>query len=256
MDDARFEPSHEHVLGAWIRDPERVPPPPGVEARRLKVYADLFYRNVEGLMASAFPVIRRTLDEAAWHALVHDFLREHPSRTPLFTELARELLRYLETRAGQGRGDSPWLQELAHYEWVELALQISEARQPADVPDPRLDPLDARPHLSPLAWPLAYGWPVHRIGPGNVPDAPPAQPTLLLVRRMADGSVAFSELSPLAFRLLQRIEEDPGRTGREHLLALAGEAGTTDAAAFMAQGAGMLEALLGDGTLVAHEPAY
>lgn len=251
-----MDPVPAHVrLGTWIRDPESATPPDGIEPRRLKVYADLFYRNVEGLLASAFPVIRRTLGDAAWHGLVRGFLREHPARTPLFAEVAREMLRYLELRVGQDRGDPPWLPELAHYEWVELALQVSDATAGDIAHDPGGDLLAQAPALSPLAWPLAYLWPVHRIGPDHLPDTPGAVPTLLLVRRLADGEVAFSQLSPLAFRLLQRIQDEPARSGLEHLQALAAEAAAPDAAAFVAEGARMLEAWREDGTLLGvHAP--
>lgn len=239
----------QHALAAWIRDPRGHPPPPGVEPRRLQVYAELFHRNVSGLLAATFPVIRATLGDEAWQALVRDFLREHPTHTPLFTELPRELLRYLDTRAQHSRGDPPWLGELAHYEWVELALQVSEARNDDTPHDPHGDLLAGVPLLSPLAWPLGYAWPVHRIGPGHVPDAPPSRPTLLLVRRDADGAVRFDELSPLAFRLLHMIEEAPMRSGLDHLQALAGEASADDPAAFVKAGARMLALLRANGTL-------
>lgn len=235
------------ALGAWIRDPEGMAPPPGIEPRRLKIYADLFYNGIEGMLAQAFPVIRGTLGDAAWHALVRDFMREHPARTPLFTELARELMRYLEARADAGRDDPPWLPELAHYEWIEMALQISEAR-PDDVPhDPRGDLLAGAPVLSPLAQPLAYAWPVHRIGPGV--DVEP-ELTLLLVRRRDDGGIDFSALSPLAFRLLQMVEESTDVPGRRLLEALAAEAAAPDVDAFVGQGAAMLDAFRTDGTLL------
>lgn len=238
----------QRALSAHIRDPH-APPPDGIEERRLRIYRELFFNNVEGVLAGNFPVIRRTLGDDAWPALVRAFVREHPSRTPLFTELAREFLRYLETREAHGMPDPPWLRELAHYEWIELALQISEARL-EDVPhEPRGDLLAGVPVLSPLAWPLAYAWPVHRIGPDFALDAPPATPTLLLVQRLPDGSVRFSELSPLAYRLLARIEEAPGLDGRAQLQALAGEAGADDVDAFIAQGAQMLERFRSDGVL-------
>lgn len=247
--DLEAEHDVQDALGAYIRDPGSNPAPAGIEPRRLKVYADLFYNNIQSLLASGFPVVRRTLGDDAWHALVRDFMREHQARTPLFTELAREFLRYLEDRGGS-RADPPWLQELAHYEWVELALQISEARI-QDVPhDPAADLMGSRPVLSPLAWPLAYAWPVHRIGPDAAPESPGTVPCLLLVRRAADGSIAFSELSPLTFRLLQRIEEAPGCTGEAHLRALADEAGASDISTFLSEGARMLESLRADGTLL------
>jgi hypothetical protein len=244
------DPPQHHVLGAYIRDPVANPAPRGVEDRRLKVYADLFYRNVEGLLASAFPVVRRILGDDAWHALVRDFLREHPARTPLFAEVSRELLRYLEAREASGRDDPPWLRELAHYELVELALQVSDADPQATPHAPDADLLAGAPVLSPLAWPLAYAWPVHRLGPGYAPAAPPAQPTLLLVRRDAAGDVVFVELSALAFRLLQRIEDEPDRTGLAHLQALALEACAPDTEAFVSQGAALLASLRADGTLL------
>ncbi len=253
MADSDTRQAH-HVLGAWIRDPEANPPPTGVDARRLRVYADLFYRNIEGLLSSGFPVIRQTLGDADWHALVRGFLREHASQTPLFAEVARELLRYLDARADAGHADPPWLRELAHYEWVELALQVSDASLRSLEFDPSADLLTSSPVLSPLAWPLAYRWPVHRIAPGHVPDAVPALPTLLLVRRDANGTVAFVELSPLTFRLLQRIEEAPGASGAAHLAALAAEACAPDVAAFVDEGARMLAALRADGTLLGGRP--
>lgn len=239
----------QRALTAHIRDPHS-PPPDGIEDRRLRVYRELFFNNVEGVLAGNFPVLQRTLGDAVWHALVRGFVREHPSRTPLFTELAREFLRYLEMRSERGQADPPWLGELAHYEWVELALQISEARTDDVSHNPDGNLLDTRPALSPLAWPLAYAWPVHRIGPGSVPDAPPAVPTLLLVQRAADGSARFSELSPLAYRLLARIEEFPALDGRAQLHALAREAGADDAETFIARGAAMLEQFRRDGVLL------
>lgn len=239
-----------NVLGAHIRDPDAHPAPAGIEDRRLRIYRELFFNNIEGILAGNFPVIRQILDGERWTALVRDFFREHPSHTPLFTELAREFLRYVEARAAQRRGDAPWLVELAHYEWVELALQISEAR-PSDVQhDPEGDLLDGVPVLSPLAWPLAYLWPVQCLGPDFLPDEPPAAPTLLLVQRAADGSVRFHELSPMTFRLLERIEEAPALTGREQLRALAHEAGGEADDIFIEAGRTMLEQLRSDAVVL------
>lgn len=237
-------------LAAHVRDPASEAPPPGIEDRRLQVYRELFINSVLGLLGSNFPVLRRILGDEAWPVLVREFYREHRCATPLFPELPREFLQYLQARAEAGRGDPPWWLELAHYEWVELALDLSEETD-ADVPhDPDGDLLEGVPAASPLAWPLAYAWPVHQLAPGRVPDAPPASPTLLLVRRNADFSVRFHSLSPLTFRLLQRLSEQPALSGREHLRALAAEAGAPDPAAFEAEGTRMLDQLRHDGVLL------
>lgn len=225
-------------LAAHLRDPDHAAPPPGLEDRRLQVYRDLFFNSLEGLLAGNFPVIRKILDGGRWQALVRDFYREHRCATPIFPELPREFLQYLQQR-GVRPGDSPWLLELAHYEWVELALDLSDA---APAPhDAAGDLLAGRPLLSPLAWPLAYAWPVHRISPAYQPSEPPAQPTFLLVQRGPDLRVRFNELTALSFRLLQRLADEPALTGREQLLALANEAGAPEAEAFLAQGLAMLE---------------
>src|SRR5690606_20077820 len=113
----------QDAFAAHIRHPEGHPPPAGIDPDRMRVYRELFFNNVARLLAGNFPVIRRIHGER-WQALVRDFYRGHGCRTPLFPEIPREFLRWLA--AGQGR--QPWLAELAHYEWVELALQVSEAR--------------------------------------------------------------------------------------------------------------------------------
>lgn len=240
----------QRALAEHIRDPANIPAPEGIEPRRLQIYRDVFFNNVQSLLAGNFPVIRRIFDDAAWTSLLRDFYREHPARTPLFTELPREFLHYLDTRAERGQPDPAWLRELAHYEWVELALQLHETT-PADVAhDPAGDLLSGRPMLSPLAWPLAYQWPVHQLGPDYLPDLAPAHPTLLLVLRRTDGQVDFQALSPLTYRLLERLETFPALTGRAQLEALAGEASAPDLASFVQQGATTLLQLRDDGVLI------
>lgn len=239
--------TQQFELTRHLRDPQGAPPPSGIEDRRLAIYRDLLFNNIQGLLAGNFPVIRQLLGDARWPELVRDFYRDHRCQTPLFPEIAREFLRYLEARPTL---DPPFLVELAHYEWIELALQISDASIDDTGIDRAGDLLADAPMLSPLAWPLAYRWPVHRLGPQFQPATLPDAPTLLLVRRETDGTVRFSELSPLAFRLLQRLGEAPALTGREQLTAIAGEAGTTDLDAFIEQGRILLEQMRGSGVIL------
>lgn len=235
------------ALAAHVRDPDAHPGPPGIEARRLKIYSDLVYNNLDSLLAGNFPVIRKTVGDADWQTLVRGFLSRHHSRTPLFTELGREFIAFLESDAGIDPG-RPWLAELAHYEWVELGLQLSEAGLPPH--DTNGDLLDGVPLLSPLAWPLAYRWPVHRIGPTHQPVEPESDPTLVLLRREPDGRVHFSLLSPLLFRLLELVGAGTGERGRTLLERLAVEAGQSDADAFIGQAGPMLLRLRDEGVLL------
>lgn len=202
--------TQQFTLARHLRDPVANPPPPGIEARRLKVYQELFYGAIEGLLAGSFPVLRRTLGDQRWHARVRDFYAHYRSQTPLFTEVAEAFIDYL-----QGiEPDAPWQLELAHYEWIEAQLYLSDAEDPPHDPDGDL--LDGEPLLSCVARVLAYRWPVERIGPEYQPGEAPAQPTLLLVYRDADLQVRFARLAPLAWQLLVGL---PG-SGRERLRAL------------------------------------
>lgn len=241
-----------------VRDPG-TNPPPGIEERRLRVYRSLFLDSMGGLLAGNFPVIRRTLPDAAWQGLVREFYAGHRCTTPLFTEVGGEFVEWLATR--DPPAGPPWLPELAHYEWIELALQVSDAETAAPCGSRHAGEAfreGLRRHggshdlrLSPLARPLAYAWPVHRIGPDWQPLEPPATPTLLLVRRDAAGDVGFSELSPLVFRLLQLLEtSEPPWTAERLLATLAGEAGERGNAAFLEAGNAMLERLLDEGTVL------
>lgn len=241
----------QFAFAAHLRDPAAHPAPLGIENRRLAVYRDLFFNNIEGLLAGNFPVIRKTLDDEAWRTLVRAFYARHRSRTPLFAEIGREFIRFLEARAEQDAGDPPWLAEMAHYEWVELALQISDEPRPGCDADG--DPLEGIPVLSPQAWALAYRWPVPRIGPDFRPDTPPDTPTLLLVRRDARGDVRFAEISPLVYRLLQILDAGTA-TGRQALETLAAEARVADPADFVEQGAAMLRRMREEGTILGTRP--
>lgn len=228
------------TLARHVRDPGTHPGPPGIESRRLRIYSDLVYNNLDGLLASTFPVIRTTLGDVDWQALVRRFLANHVSHTPLFTELGRELVSFLEGDPGIDP-QRPWLAELAHYEWAELALQLSDAAMPPH--DTAGDLIDGVPLLSPFAWPLAYRWPVSRVGPDFQPSASPAEPTLVLLRREADGRIHFSALSPLLFRLLELVGANADATGRMLLRQLADEAGHADFDAFLSEARPMLQRL-------------
>jgi uncharacterized protein len=242
----------QYALARHLRDPAANPAPAGIEDRRLEVYRELFYNGIESLLAGNFPVIRRTLADARWHALVRAFYAGHRCRTPLFTGVGREFIDFLEARETAGGGDPLWLAELAHYEWVELALQISQARAPGAPTDEVADTalLASQPRISPLAWPLAYRWPVHRIGPSFQPEVPPPAPTLLLVRRDPQGQVHFSELSPPAWRLLELLGDDAHRSADQVLRQLAGEAAADDVDEFVAQGTKMLRRLRDEDVLL------
>ncbi len=237
-------------FAAHLRDPAQHAAPGHIPDARMQVYRELYFNNIQSLLAANFPVIKRTLGDARWLPRVRAFCRDHRAHTPLFTEIGQEFIHFLD--AAPDDAGTPWLLELAHYEWMELALQISDTPLPAH--DPHGDVVDGTPLCSPWCRALAYQWPVHRIGPDHQPSQMPPQPTLLLARRMADGSIAFSELSPLLYRLLERLEQEPALSGRQQLQALAAEAGALPDEEFITNGALMLRQLRERGCLLGTTP--
>jgi hypothetical protein len=231
----------QYRFAAHLRDPRRNAAPPGIERRRLKIYTELFYNNVEGFLSSAFPVLRRITPDARWHAMARDFFARHESHQPLFHKIAEEFLRYLGRRRGRVKGDVPFLRELAHYEWVELALSVAPAPPPAELADVGGDLMQGVPVVSKVAWVLTYQFPVHRIGPEFQPKAPGAQPTHLIVYRTAADEVKFMEANAITARLLQLMAARRS-SGRQLLLRIARELRHPQPELIVAQG----EALLAD----------
>jgi uncharacterized protein len=189
----------------YVRDPIKTPAPADVKPERMAMYRELAFNNIESFLAGNFPVIREILDDGQWFELAQDFLSKHSCKTPYFSEIAEEFLDYLEhERANET--DFPFLLELAHYEWVEMALSIAKEDVSANQQD--LDNLlDRSLKLSPLAWPLAYQYPVQRISPEFLPIKPQGQLTFLLAYRDQNDEVKFSEINPMTYRLLEIIQE-------------------------------------------------
>jgi hypothetical protein len=235
----------QYEFAAHIRDPQHAPAPDDVEARRMSIYCELFYNNVEGFLSGTFPVLRKILDDDRWHAMARDFFAHHHSRTPLFLEISREFLNWLREERTPQPDDLPFLLELAHYEWTELALSVAEATVTTEGIDPDGDLLDGIPALSPLAWHLSYTWPVHKIGPDFLPDIPGPQPTYLVIYRNPADEVGFLEINPVTERLLELIGEDRNQSGRELLDQIAAELSHPDPAVVVRGGQEILAGLRG-----------
>ena len=235
----------QYAFTAHIRDPENNAAPAGIEDRRMAIYRDLVYSNMESFIASNFPVIRTLYDDDQWSTLAHEFFREHQCHTPLFPEFAREFLRYLEARQEQDRGDPIFLLELAHYEWAELALSIDTADISDVAHDPAGDALTGVPVVSPLAWVLAYHFPVEHIGPEFRPEEVPSQPTILLLVRGRNDEVRFHEINALSAMLIERLRANTELSGEQCLDAMLAERSPEEAQALRPAGLGVLRELQG-----------
>jgi len=223
MADTQDFKQHQYRFTAHIRDPENNPLPQGVEDRRMAIYRDLLFNNLNSFLESSFPVIRSLYRDEAWTKLVRKFFARHQSSTPYFLEIPQEFLAFIEAEYNSTHEDPPFLQELAHYEWVELALMVSDQEPDIANINHHGDLLTEIPVVSPLAWSLAYQWPVHQLGPDYRPDKPPEQPTYLIVYRDDQDEVKFIEANPVTARLMQLMQENMDSSGQSLLEQIADE---------------------------------
>ncbi|MEH6467562.1 MAG: putative DNA-binding domain-containing protein [Porticoccus sp.] len=231
----------QYDFAAHLRDPLMKPAPADIEDRRMKIYRDLIYNNIESFLSSGFPILHSILEDGHWHDMVRDFVSHHQSHTPYFLEISQEFLRYLQEEREINLNDPSFMLELAHYEWVELALDVSTAEIPKAIAKAG-DVLLSVLAVSPMAWRLSYQYPVHKIGPEYLPAEPPEESTFLVVYRNRGDEVKFLEINTVTARLLQVIDEQQ-LTGRAALLLLAEELQADDPTSVISFGEGILTKL-------------
>ena len=208
---------YQREFAQHLRAPRRHAPPSGLARRRLRVYAELVYHNMESTLAACFPVARQMLGARRWPRLVRRFVAAHRCATPLFRRIPEEFLHFLQSSAVAGLRLPGYLPSLAHYEWIELALAQAEVEE---VALPQGDPLREVPVLAPALVLLSYPYAVQRIAPDCRPRRPASAPVQLLLFRDAAGVVRFVELNPLSLQLLQLLQ-DGQATGVRQLERLA-----------------------------------
>ena len=239
------------AFAAHIRDPENVPAPEGIENRRMAIYRELFFNNLRSLLSTTFPVLSELLGEQRWRQLIREFMQKHRAETPYFLQLPEEMIAFLENEYEPRDDDPPFIRELAHYEYVELALNTSEDENDLEGVDPEGDLLDQAPVKSVLTWAFAYHYPVHRISPDYLPTEPSEQPVYLAIYRNSDDKLGFMELNPLTAGLLDAIENNAGGHCGEALIRQLGETiGFPDVDALVVHGHEAMREMLTLGILV------
>ena len=203
----------------------------------MAIYRELFFNNLHSLLGSTFPVIKKLHKPDKFRSLIRAFMVQHQAQTPYFLEVPQEFLTFLQDEYELQDDDFPFLIELAHYEWVELALSVSEEVNDTTKVNPDGDLLQRIPVRSVLAWTYAYQYPVHRISKDYQPTEPGEALTFLVVCRKANDDMDFLELNPVTARLLELIEANEQDSGRELLLKLADEINYPDVEALLQHGA-------------------
>lgn len=224
-----------------LRAPDLYPAPVAIEERRVGIYRELIYNNIENFIANVFPVVRSIVSDDYWHLLIQDFIHQHRCKTPYFLEISEEFLQFLMQERGLQEGDPAFLLELAHYEWIELALDVNEENIPlASVyPD---DLLLSKPQVSPLVICLTYQYPVHKISPAFQPVEP--EPTQLVVYRNRMDKVCFMAANAITLRLLYLLQSNPNEYFERQLDTLVGELQHPNSSALLSDSERLIKDLL------------
>lgn len=105
--------------------------------------------------------------------------------------------------------------ELAHFEWIELVLSISNAEPVIAVNLSETQLLDEALEFAPVLRLLYYLWPVQHITRSFQPGAQPQEATHILGFRDTSGHVQFIALNSTTGRLILLLQG--GFTGRAAL---------------------------------------
>lgn len=212
----------QYALTAHLRAPDQIAVPDGLDDRRVQVYRELLFNNVENFLRSGFPVLHGMTPPAQWQQMARAFFAGHTAHSPLFRDIPGEFLLWLRDGREPGCGpDWPFLYELAHYEWLELIAMIADAE-----PDWRQISIEpgSRLQLSPLAFPAHYRWPVQRICAEWLPAQ--EEETALLVYRDHSDQVQFMLLQLQTLPLLEAFRQPA--SVQEVVDILAGDTGNAE----------------------------
>jgi hypothetical protein len=239
---------YQFSFAGHIRDPKSNKRPQGVLARRMTVYNQLLLKNISSLVSPCFPVARAVLGSRKWKALIREFLSSHRCRSPYFRQLPEEFLQFMRERESVSR-EPDFLNYLLHYEWVELALGLSNKDSGVSDIDVAGDLRSGCPALTPVHTLLTYPYAVHRIGKHFQPTVAEQEETCLLVFRDQRDVVRFIELNSASARLVALIE--PGDlTGNQAVEQAVSELGRRTSAGAIEGGHALIENLRHEGAIL------
>ena len=173
----------------------------GVEDRRLNIYRELFYNNIESFISGTFPILKECTPLDKWHKIVRRFFIEHESKSPYFLEISEEFLNYLSADTQNTLELPAYAYALAHWEWMELFADAYVAKQASHFSE--IDLQNDILTTVECAWLQAYEYAVHKI---EAQQSIEPAPTFLLIYRDANEEVGFIELNPLSYLLFEALQ--------------------------------------------------
>lgn len=178
-----------------IRNPANAGKEDADVQRRMSIYRSLFFNNVNGFLQNGFPVLYSLYSASDWENLVRRFFIEHACSSPYFIDISKEFVEYLSNGYTLTDSDPVFMKELAHYEWLELALSVRKTNTPVSYCTSQQIPEQIV--ASPLSELVSYPYPVHQISVDFQPQESTGVHYYLLYRN-PQQHVRFQHLAPLS----------------------------------------------------------
>ena len=229
----------QRAFARHLRAPAEFPAPTLPEDR-LAVYRYAVRHNIAEFLANNYPRLKDVMTEDAWRTLVDDYLAHHPAHTAAFARLPGEFLQFLGT-CQKHPDHPPFMEELAHFEWLENHLCCDERM----LPDPASldrdgDLLCEEIIVNPVHVLVTYQFPVHVIDTTFNPSDAPSRPTHLAAFRDRNFNFAVLDLNPLSRELFEAVSAPGAPPARALLADFANRLGHTSSEAVMRGGAEIL----------------
>lgn len=210
---------YQLAFTAHLRDPKQNAAPAGVVAERMAVYEEIVFNNLLQSVSACFPVASAVLGKRKWRSLVQKFMRCHSAHSPLFRDIPKQFLDYLQSNHDVRQTLPPYIFPLCHYEWIELYVSALDADVSAiNAKQGELDLITNQAIFTPTLQLLSYDYAVHQISARKKPAQP--IPTQLLVFRNAEHAVKFVEINAVTYQLITLMQSQK-MTGADALLRVA-----------------------------------
>ncbi len=191
----------QEALSQAIRRGEKGDCPEGIEPTRLQAYQEGFLLGIDEIVSRCFPILKSLCSQGDWDNLVARFYEKHPMNTPYFHEIPDAFLAFL---LEQETLEQSYYSELAHFEWMELVLEVATEALP---PNKAQMSAKATLNLSPLCYVLAYHYPVHLITQEWQPQDEAI--TYLALYRDREDALGHLVLNDVSARLLHLLQASP-----------------------------------------------
>jgi hypothetical protein len=233
----------QFALARHLRDLLGVSAPVGVSLADAAACTQDMVTHVSEVLAPAFPVTCALLGDEMWEHAVRLFLKDAQPHTPWASTTQRAFVDHVCENPDMQRLPA-WLQDLAHFEWLQNAVNTTPVSWPAC--DADADVMHHAVVLNPTHVEAAYEWPVHGIDTDHQPDD--MQSTYVSMLRDKDDTVHVLESSVFRGQLIDLLRD--GQTGEQAFMVLAMWLSHPEPEAFVREGAEVMAQLQREGIVL------